>query len=86
MRQVEVRDVTREAIAARDQDERRINAYVEGAIDRFVGFRIPVLGPKRRVEARLAMQNFSRNPGTNMYENMKNGTDTYKVVHFEKAR
>lgn len=85
MKQLEVRDVTAEAVVARDQDERRVAAYVDQAIDRFHGFRIPVLGAKKRVEARLAMENFYRNPGTNLYDNMTNGTDSYKVVCFQKA-
>jgi hypothetical protein len=30
------------------------------------------------------MKNFYRNPGTKLYTNMKDGTDTYKVVLFQK--
>ncbi|MBK8256627.1 MAG: class I SAM-dependent methyltransferase [Polyangiaceae bacterium] len=84
MKQIEVRDVTAEAVKARDEDAGRVDAYVEQCLDRFYGFRIPVLGEKRRAEARLALYNFYRNPGTNLYENMRNGTDSYKVVLFQK--
>jgi hypothetical protein len=31
------------------------------------------------------MENFYRNPGTNLYSNMKTGQDTYKVVLFQKT-
>ncbi len=84
MKQREVRDVTKEAIWARDQDKRRVDAYVDHCIDQFFGFKIPYLGDKRRREAELAMKNFYRNPGTMLYERMVNGTDTYKVVLFQK--
>ena len=85
MRMVEVHDVTEHAVVARDEDKGRVAAYVNHCLDRFVGFRIPVLGRRKRDEARLAMENFYRNPGTNLYDTMKNGTDSYKVVLFEKA-
>jgi ubiquinone/menaquinone biosynthesis C-methylase UbiE len=82
--EVEVRDVTREAVTARDQDEVRINSYVEQCLARFLGFRFPVLGAQKRLQAAQALKNFSRNPRTNLYDNMLNGTDSYKVVLFRK--
>ena len=85
MKLVEMRDVTKEAVVARDQDEARVSAYVEQCIDKFAGFRIPVLGRKKRLEARLAMENFSRNPGTNLYRTLKDGTDSYRVVLLKKV-
>jgi SAM-dependent methyltransferase len=84
MKVLEVRDVTKEAVQARDEDKRRVDAYVDQAIGAFHGFRIPVLGNKRRLEAEFALKNFYRNPGTRLYENMTNGTDTYKVVVVQK--
>jgi ubiquinone/menaquinone biosynthesis C-methylase UbiE len=84
MKKVDVRDVTKEAVQARDEDKRRIEIYVDSAIDAFFGFRIPVLGNQRRAEAEFAMKNFSRHPGTKLYTNMLDGTDTYKVVCFQK--
>jgi ubiquinone/menaquinone biosynthesis C-methylase UbiE len=85
MKLVEVREVTKQAVAARDEDERRVDAYVEHCLDTFHGFRIPFLGQRRRLEAGIAMKNFYRNPGTKLYANMTNGTDTYKVVRMEKV-
>jgi len=84
MKQVEVRDVTKEAVIARDKDAGRVDAYVEECLRRFHGFRIPVLGKKRRVQAELAMKNFYRNPGTRLYDDMATGADTYKVALFQK--
>ena len=84
MQQCEVRDVTREAIQARDEDEGRVNAFVSHCLDSFYGFKLPVLGAKRRNEASQAMKNFYRNPGTNLYQTMIDGTDTYKLALFQK--
>lgn len=85
MRLVEVRDVTDQAVAARDDDRARVDAYVEQCLERFHAFRIPFVGSRRKQEARLALSNFYRNPGTNMYETLKNGTDAYKVVALQKV-
>ncbi|MBL8783322.1 MAG: class I SAM-dependent methyltransferase [Deltaproteobacteria bacterium] len=81
----EVRDVTAEAILARDQDKARVEAYVEQCLKKFHGFKIPVVGKKKRREAELALKNFYRHPGTNLYDTMVNGTDTYRVVMAEKV-
>jgi len=81
---IEVCDVTKEAVLARDLDKGRADAFVQQCLQRFAGFRVPMLGPARRLEAQLAMENFYRNPGTNLYNNMVDGTDTYKVVLLQK--
>ncbi|MGO9711629.1 MAG: class I SAM-dependent methyltransferase [Polyangiaceae bacterium] len=85
MKQVEVCDVTKEAIAARDEDKRRADDYVDEVLRRMWGFRIPRWGTKKRVEARQAMLNFYRNPGTRLYDTMTTRTDTYKVACFQKT-
>ncbi len=85
MKLVSLRDVTAHAIQARDEDQARVDAYVDHCLDSFRGFRIPFVGPRRRVEARSAMKNFYRNPGTSMYSKMRDGTDTYKVVALRKT-
>lgn len=84
-KQVEVCDVTDEAIAARDQDKRRADAYVDQLLSRMWGFRIPRYGAKKREEARQAMLNFYRNPGTRLYGTMVDRVDTYKAVCFRKV-
>ena len=78
------RDVTKEAVWARDQDERRVEAFVNAALNRFHAFKIPFVGKRKREEARQAMRNFYRDPGTNLYRNMTDGTDSYRVVAFRK--
>lgn len=85
MKVVETRDVTREAIDARHEDMPRVQAYCDQALAKFVGFRIPFLGPRRRDEAQLAMKNFYRDPGTNLFNDMDTLADTYKVVLLEKV-
>ena len=81
----EQRDVTQEAITARDQDQGRIDVYVEQCLERFLGFRIPLLGSRKRVEAAQAMKNFGRNPGTRLYDDMVTRADSYRVACFEKT-
>ena len=34
--------------------------------------------------AEVALKNFARNPGTKLYDNMVDGTDTYKVSLIQK--
>jgi SAM-dependent methyltransferase len=84
MKRIDDRDVTSDAVVARDLDEDRINAYVEQCLDRFLGFRIPKLGPRKRLEASLALKNFARNPGTRLYEDLRTRADTYHVVCLQK--
>jgi len=80
----EVRDVTKEAVRARDEDRGRIDAYFDQCKEKWFGFRIPVLGKRKLLEAERALKNFSRHPGTRLYENMVDGTDSYKVVLAQK--
>lgn len=77
---LEVRDVNAEAIRARELDRARIDAYVEQALDRFVAFKLPLFGKRKRSEAALAMKNLCRHPGTRLYEDMRSRSDTYRVV------
>jgi hypothetical protein len=81
----EVRDVTQEAILARDLDKARAEAFVQSCLSTYHAFRIPFLGGKKRLEAEAAIKNFYRHPGTNLYQNMQNRTDTYKVVMAQKT-
>ena len=77
-------DVTKEAVKAREDDEARVNAFVDQCLDKYYAFKMPFLGDKKRAEADIAMKNFYRNPGTRLFINMVDGTDTYKVVAFRK--
>jgi len=84
MKQIDGHDVTKEAVRARDLDVPRAEAYVAACIKKFYGFRVPVLGKIRANQAEWALKNFYRHPGTNLYDNMVDGTDTYRVVLFQK--
>jgi ubiquinone/menaquinone biosynthesis C-methylase UbiE len=81
----EVCDVTKEAVQARDEDKARIDTYVDQCIEAFHAFRIPVLGARRAREAAVAIKNFVRNPGTRLYNNMVDRSDTYRVALLEKV-
>jgi SAM-dependent methyltransferase len=85
MKMVEQCDVTAEAIKAREDDVARVNIYAEHVLNKFWGFKIPFWGKKRRREAELALLNFYRHPGTNLFNEMVIGVDTYKVVLFQKV-
>lgn len=78
-------DVTKEAVQARDEDRPRIDRYVDQCMGAFHGFRIPFVGERKRREADWAIKNLSRNPGTRLYENMVDGTDSYRVVLLKKV-
>lgn len=78
-------DVTEEAVQARDEDKKRIDVYVEQCIETFHAFRIPVLGARRSAQADIALKNFARNPGTRLYQNMVDRSDTYRVMLLEKT-
>ena len=84
MKQIKVHDVTVPAVRARDLDKARAEAYVEQCLNKFYGFRVPVLGKKRRLQAEQALKNFYRHPGTRLYEKMVDGTDSYRVALFQK--
>ena len=81
---VESCDVTKEAVKARDEDKARIDSYVAQLMAAYHGFKIPFVGGRRRALADVALKNFSRNPGTKLYDNMVDGTDTYKVSLIQK--
>ncbi len=85
MKLLEEKDVTKEAIQAREEDLVRVNAYVDQALNKFLGFRIPGFGPSKRREAEQALKNFYRNPGTNMFDQMVTRQDSYRVVAFQKT-
>jgi SAM-dependent methyltransferase len=86
MELIEEDDVTELAVRARDEDRRRIDLYVEQCIAAFPMFRAPFVGPRKADEARVALKNFARNPGTNLYRNMVERIDTYRVVLLQKVR
>jgi hypothetical protein len=85
MRLIELTDLTEEAVRARIEDQARIDAYAEQGVSRFLAFRLPIVGTRKRLEAAMARKNFCRNPGTNYYEELRTRFDTYKVAVLQKA-
>ncbi len=85
MKLVARQDVTKEAIQARDEDKARIDLYAEACLRAFHGFKIPILGTSKRIEADQALKNFARNPGTAMYDMMVDGRHSYEVVALQKV-
>jgi SAM-dependent methyltransferase len=85
MKLIEVADVTAEAVRARDEDKPRIDAFAEQCGRRFWGFRMPLVGKRKRLEAAAALKNFCRNPGTRLYDDMATRRDTYQVAVLQKA-
>ena len=85
MKRVEVRDVTKEAVARARRGQgahRRLRRPVHRARSG-----LPHPGARRRASASrpsARSRTSARNPGTRLYENMVDGTDTYKVVAFQK--
>jgi SAM-dependent methyltransferase len=82
---LEVCDVNEESVRARDLDAPRIEAYIEQALDKFLAFRVPVYGARKRRAAELAMKNLCRHPGTRLYDEMRTRADTYRVVLAQKT-
>jgi len=71
---------TARAIQARDEDKERVNVWVEQMLNTFIIFKYHT--PCRRVSERL-IKNFFRHPGTNLYNGMVTGRDSYMHLCFE---
>jgi SAM-dependent methyltransferase len=74
------RNHTASAVLARDQDEDRVNLYVDQVFENF-----PVFGwrPKCRAVSDRLLKNFYRHPGTDLYLRMVTGDDSYMHLCFQ---
>lgn len=68
---------TKGAIQARDEDEERVNMYLDHLIDGFPVFKVPFFGPRCDHVSNMLVKNFYRHPGTALYEKMVTGYDSY---------
>lgn len=68
------------AIQARDEDKERVNVWVEQFLNTFMIFKYHT--QCRHVSERL-IKNFFRHPGTNLYNGMVTGQDSYMHLCFE---
>ena len=68
---------TKGAILARDEDEERVNMYVDYLLGNFPAMKIPYFGPKCHHVCEMLIKNFYRHPGTALYQKMETGYDSY---------
>jgi SAM-dependent methyltransferase len=77
---------TKGAILARDEDEERVNMYVEYLLDQFPVMKVPYFGPQCHHVCDMLIKNFYRHPGTALYEKMETGYDSYMHLCYEKGK
>lgn len=68
---------TARAIEARDQDTDRVNSFMDQMLDGYPVFNTPVVGAPCRHTIDRLVKNFYRHPGTDLYERMVVGADSY---------
>ena len=83
--QVASHNVTAGAVIARDQDAPRVNAFIEALRQRYVVFRHLGRDSVCARSMEMLVKNFYRHPGTNLYNTMVSGFDSYYRMAFRKA-
>jgi len=84
MKLISSKDYTKEAILARDLDAERVELYIKAIKDNLWISKIP--GTSHFInKTMLLLKNFYRHPGTELYNNMVSGRDTYKQHVFHKV-
>lgn len=68
---------TSRAIEARDQDIDRVNSFVDQMLGGYPVFKTPVVGAPCRHAMDRMVKNFYRHPGTDLYQRMVVGADSY---------
>lgn len=71
------KNVTDRAILARDQDTDRVNSFLNQMLDGYPVFSTPLVGAPCRHTVDRMVKNFYRHPGTDLYERMVVGADSY---------
>jgi SAM-dependent methyltransferase len=78
------RNHTAGAVKARQEDAKRVDMFVQSVSDYFpVGY-VPYFGPRCESVTALLIKNFYRHPGTQLYEKMVVGYDSYMHLCFQK--
>lgn len=77
---------TKGAIVARDEDEVRVNMYVEYLLSQFPVMKIPFFGTRCHHVSDMLIKNFYRHPGTALYEKMETGYDSYMHLCNRKGK
>ena len=77
---------TERAVQARDEDEDRVNMYIQHMIDGFPVMRIPFFGTRCAKVSDMLIKNFYRHPGTTLYQKMVTGYDSYMHLCYQKSK
>jgi ubiquinone/menaquinone biosynthesis C-methylase UbiE len=70
-------NVTKRAVLARDEDTDRVNSFMTQMLDGYPVFNVPVVGKPCRETIDIMVKNFYRHPGTDLYNRMVTGEDSY---------
>jgi len=68
---------THRAIVARDEDTDRVDSFLNQLLDGYPVFKTPVVGAPCRHSLDRMIKNFYRHPGTDLYQRMVVGADSY---------
>jgi ubiquinone/menaquinone biosynthesis C-methylase UbiE len=68
---------TARAVVARDEDKARVESFLDQLWDKYPVFGIPQVGPGCRSTLDTVVKNFYRHPGTDLYQRMVVGIDSY---------
>jgi len=70
-------NLTHRAVVARDEDVERVDLFMNQMLDGYPIFKLPVVGAPCRHTIDRMIKNFYRHPGTDLYQRMTNGADSY---------
>jgi SAM-dependent methyltransferase len=70
-------NITDRAILARDEDVGRVNSFLKQLLDAYPIFSAPIVGTPCRDTIEILIKNFYRHPGTDLYQRMEVGADSY---------
>lgn len=74
---------TGRAIEARDQDVERVETFLTQMLDAYPVFNTPIVGAPCRLTIEMLVKNFYRHPGTDLYQRMTVGDDSYMNLCFQ---
>jgi ubiquinone/menaquinone biosynthesis C-methylase UbiE len=71
------KNVTGRAIVARDEDNDRVELFMDQLLGMYSVFKLPIVGAPCRHTLDIMIKNFYRHPGTDLYQRMVVGADSY---------
>jgi len=78
-----LRNHTLGAVQARDEDAARVNMFVNHLLEHFYAIQMPWFGSRCGTVVDLLIKNFYRHPGTQLYNKMVSGYDSYMQYCFQ---